>query len=501
MLSVLCASSEQHQDFSASSIQAAHIVPPPTKRTMSYTVDMIETKSSKEMPLSISNEDSNLDSKDEDENGDAIKAAALSSEDAALAENLEEEEQSVASRGEKGVFDYGSTEFTLHELEDRLDLDLQKLENDLLSSREAKKKLSNDLRKVFKDVSELFDSISTTEVELHNALNELMNKDRWIRKHDLEEEFERLINLVHSGKVGVDYITGELQAKDTSLNGNAEAGELMMLAADASSSKNAVEKSLADLERSIETAEEVNENVHAGIGAAPFLGSSGGNVHTEFAQKMMTKLLKEVQDFKKAEDPAVMKMDILLLQDVVSLAITASLFGMMAVVLRLPVTAGFLVGGMIIGPSWLCIIQEVKQLQTLAAFGSIFILFEQGLLYSKTYSASKEARSQSESERTEESLQISRLATEYSNDHDASLVGAILLVILIFSGISFFVLSGNSNSLHEAIVLATTCAISSTPVVSDNLHAARLADSTWGKYLLKMIVSIPTIPIISFYIR
>jgi len=80
-----------------------------------------------------------------------------------------------------------------------------------------------------------------------------------------------------------------------------------------------------------------------------------------------------------------MQVDVELLFDVVALAIAAAVGGLLAVYMNLPATAGFLIGGMIIGPSCFDTVQEVKKVQTLASFGSIFLLFEQGLLYSQQY--------------------------------------------------------------------------------------------------------------------
>ena len=95
---------------------------------------------------------------------------------------------------------------------------------------------------------------------------------------------------------------------------------------------------------------------------------------------------EEIEYLRSGADPATFSIDFELLLDIVKLAMTAAFFGLLAVFLRLPPTAGFLFGGCLIGPSCLDLIGSIHQVQTLAQFGIIFLLFEQGLLYSQTYS-------------------------------------------------------------------------------------------------------------------
>ena len=397
------------------------------------------------------------------------------------------------------VFDYGSAEFTLHELEDKLDIDLLSLQKELRDTpgqTDRTNAVSQHLKRVMNDVSELYNSISVTEQELHKALNDLMDKDRWIKKHDLEEEFERLIDLVHSGKVGVDYKTGKLLAKKDRRGEESKSMDNPLLADSSGDSEN-VEEQVMDLERSLESANAQQNNEF-------LVPNFERRTHTQFAHKMMSKLLKEVQELKEEEDPAVLQLDLNLLKDIVTLAITAAFCGMVAVTLKLPATAGFLFGGMIIGPSCLNIILCVKQVQTLAQFGSIFFLFEQGLLYSRIYSPTQDVESSckqndSELENEQNNKRVSHANDEKKRDinnvgafqdHDPNIIGAFILLILIVSGMTLFALINYTHSFREAAILATTISICSTTVVSDNLHSSRLAETQWGKQLLKMIVSI-----------
>ena len=127
-------------------------------------------------------------------------------------------------------------------------------------------------------------------------------------------------------------------------------------------------------------------SVGGGDGLALDTVASPGNLDKEIieakAEIVAKKVNEEIEKVKQAADPAVMQVDVPLLTDIVTLAITAAIFGLLAVNTFLPTTAGFLLGGMFIGPSCLSLILNVKEVQTLSQFGSVFILFEQGLMYS-----------------------------------------------------------------------------------------------------------------------
>jgi len=403
-------------------------------------------------------------------------------------------EQNDNGHANKNIFDYGSAEFALHELEDKLDNDLVHMETILSKLKNANRKsaklskkeittdqntaeeLQSELNIITEDVNELYATISVTENELHRALDDLTNKEKWINKHVLEEEFTKLIEMMHSDRVRVDYETGQLQTSMGNLNKK-----------EAKQTKNGVARQ--------ETVEE-------------HLLELEQNAHSNFAHKMVEKLLKEVNDVKQEEDHAFMQLDLQLLKDIVTLAITAATCGMLAVVLNLPATAGFLAGGMVVGPSCLNLISSVKQVQTLAQFGAIFLLFEQGLLYSRIYSESSPLLENTKmlSLGRAESNDIENIHTEHwllqngiNHGPNASLVGAVVLALLISSAFSIFWFIEYTSSIEESVILATTVSICSTTVVRDNLHLSNLSDTRWGRQLLQMIVRIPIFQSLSIF--
>lgn len=77
-----------------------------------------------------------------------------------------------------------------------------------------------------------------------------------------------------------------------------------------------------------------------------------------------------------------MQEDFRLIVDLVSVFAVAACGGMLAALLKQPVLLGYLVGGMIVGPTGLGLIREVVQVETLAQFGVAFLLFALGVEFS-----------------------------------------------------------------------------------------------------------------------
>ncbi|MCX7594509.1 MAG: cation:proton antiporter, partial [Fischerella sp.] len=77
-----------------------------------------------------------------------------------------------------------------------------------------------------------------------------------------------------------------------------------------------------------------------------------------------------------------MQEDFRLIVDLVSVLTVAACGGLMAALLRQPVLLGYLLGGMVIGPTGLGLIKELIQVETLAQFGVAFLLFALGVEFS-----------------------------------------------------------------------------------------------------------------------
>ncbi|MBW4636524.1 MAG: cation:proton antiporter [Iphinoe sp. HA4291-MV1] len=79
-----------------------------------------------------------------------------------------------------------------------------------------------------------------------------------------------------------------------------------------------------------------------------------------------------------------MQEDFRLIVDLVSVFAVAACGGLLAALLRQPVLLGYLIGGMVVGPTGLGVIKELIQVETLAQFGVAFLLFALGVEFSFT---------------------------------------------------------------------------------------------------------------------
>lgn len=77
-----------------------------------------------------------------------------------------------------------------------------------------------------------------------------------------------------------------------------------------------------------------------------------------------------------------MQEDFRLIVDLVSVLAAAAIGGLFAALLKQPVLLGYLIAGMIVGPTGLGLIKEVVQVETLAQFGVAFLLFALGVEFS-----------------------------------------------------------------------------------------------------------------------
>ncbi len=77
-----------------------------------------------------------------------------------------------------------------------------------------------------------------------------------------------------------------------------------------------------------------------------------------------------------------MQEDFRLIIDLVLVFAVAACGGLLAALLKQPVLLGYLIGGMVVGPSGLRLIKELIQVETLAQFGVAFLLFALGVEFS-----------------------------------------------------------------------------------------------------------------------
>eukprot|EP00475_Leptophrys_vorax_P009677 TRINITY_DN16407_c0_g4_i2.p1 TRINITY_DN16407_c0_g4~~TRINITY_DN16407_c0_g4_i2.p1 ORF type:complete len:663 (+),score=168.59 TRINITY_DN16407_c0_g4_i2:133-1989(+) len=86
-----------------------------------------------------------------------------------------------------------------------------------------------------------------------------------------------------------------------------------------------------------------------------------------------------MKEIMAGDDPALLHEDIRFLADFVYVIVSAAVFGAVAVAMKIPMVVGFIFGGMMVGPSGLGLVVQMKRIDTLAEIGAALILFVQGL--------------------------------------------------------------------------------------------------------------------------
>lgn len=157
-----------------------------------------------------------------------------------------------------------------------------------------------------------------------------------------------------------------------------------------------------------------------------------------------------------------MQEDFRLIVDLVTVLAAASFGGLLAAVLRLPVILGYLLGGIVVGPTGLGLIKELIQVETLAQFGVAFLLFALGVEFS---------------------------LAQLKKVQNISLGGGALqisLTIALTAVISVGV--GWVTTPVQGIFLGAILSLSSTAVVLRSLMENNEADSTHGQVLLGILI-------------
>lgn len=157
-----------------------------------------------------------------------------------------------------------------------------------------------------------------------------------------------------------------------------------------------------------------------------------------------------------------MQEDFRLIVDLVSVLAVAASGGLLASLLKQPVLLGYLIGGMIVGPSGLGLIKEVIQVETLAQFGVAFLLFALGVEFS---------------------------LAELKKVKTISLGGGglqIVLTILVTTLISVAV--GWVESPAQGVFLGSILSLSSTAVVLKCLMERNETETPHGQVMLGILV-------------
>ncbi len=154
--------------------------------------------------------------------------------------------------------------------------------------------------------------------------------------------------------------------------------------------------------------------------------------------------------------------DFRLIVDLVTVLAAAAMGGLLAAMLRQPVLLGYLIAGVIIGPTGLGLIKELVQVETLAQFGVAFLLFALGVEFS---------------------------FAELRKVQAISLGGGALqiaLTILVTALVSLGV--GWVTSPAQGVFLGAILSLSSTAVVLRCLMERNETETTHGQVMLGILV-------------
>jgi CPA2 family monovalent cation:H+ antiporter-2 len=154
--------------------------------------------------------------------------------------------------------------------------------------------------------------------------------------------------------------------------------------------------------------------------------------------------------------------DFRLIVDLVMVLTAASVGGLLAAALRLPVILGYLVGGIVVGPTGLGLIKELIQVETLAQFGVAFLLFALGVEFSLA-----------------ELRKVQKIA-----------LGGGALQILLTIGFTAVIstLVGWVTTPVQGVFLGGILSLSSTAVVLRSLMENNETDSVQGQVTLGMLI-------------
>ena len=293
-----------------------------------------------------------------------------------------------------------------------------------------------------KEMSQIQKSLLTLVQHMNETKNDLNQAHEAMEQKETLEDLEELVK---EGKVGVNYETGELA--------HGTLGNLTSALLTSAAATNA--EGVAD-------AGKQGKKAGGGGGGAHGHGHAGANAAPLTPQQEVAAAVTKLQ--QKA-DPAVLHLDVDLLQGVVLLSVSTALGGFAATVCHLPTEVGYMVAGMLIGPSGLNLISKVVEVETLAQFGSIFLLYGHGMMYCSHYD-------------------VRQLGGTLS---DTFAAGVLILSAIFFLIILVYTCFVGGAHFYQATLVASAVSLSSTTATAHALGGNRLRETGYGKTLIELM--------------
>lgn len=151
-----------------------------------------------------------------------------------------------------------------------------------------------------------------------------------------------------------------------------------------------------------------------------------------------------------------------LLSDLAIVWLSALLGGGIFASLRLPVIAGYILIGILIGPSCLKLISQPEQIDVLAEFGVALLLFSLGV-----------------------ELSFRQI---FQSGKSVIFAGLTQICLVVAMGAGLAYLAGISSSLSSALLIGFVCALSSTAVVMKGLIDRGETETPLGRILIPILL-------------
>ena len=164
-------------------------------------------------------------------------------------------------------------------------------------------------------------------------------------------------------------------------------------------------------------------------------------------QKRVKKALENARKARRDRDPALIESESGLIEDLSVLLVASAIGGILSRRFNLPTPLGFIAGGMMCGPSGMNWIKDIRQMQTLASLGSVFMLFALGVSFP-----------------INEVLRLRNIVIT------STFVGQFLIIVVLSQILQ---MSTFAHSLTSALVVSGGMALSSTSIVLTHINSMR----------------------------
>ncbi|ELT97777.1 hypothetical protein CAPTEDRAFT_161515 [Capitella teleta] len=345
----------------------------------------------------------------------------------------------------------------------------------------ATKRLADTSKRMLNDISGNQDehkfqmlSMEMFAKELNETEKMIVQAMQWL-ENVLKGDYKNVVTLVENSRQRLDTLRDAALREEHEHNRILKAGE-QLNKYNQSHMEGVIDGILNDVAIAADQLEEeldehiFEEAVHNRLGprnieAVIRLGEND----TDFEEGSVIKLVDAADNqfvLAKGKDSTVPHEDHQLIKDLICLTVATTFFGWICTILSLPPMFGFILGGVVVGPSGFNTIKSNVQVETMGEFGMFFILLCVGLEFSPTTLR-----------------KVLRVAT---------LGSGAMMSLMVALGLILGRLWSASGS--ESVFVAACLSLSSTPLVikfltsSSDVKEENLSSSDYGVVLLGILI-------------